>query len=129
MSSALELHDSRVSDIDEADGIVRVFFSHAYIHKSSGAAGKSAGTGWSQEAVLTLFDVASYPERPPLPNTVHEGVLEVGGIPHEVIPLPFKRKVGARLALTFVDGTRIEIIGDKPVIELKGNAIFLEDFS
>ena len=129
MASALELYDSRVSRIDEANGIVSVHFSHAYIHKSSGAPGKSAGTGWSQEAVLTLFDVGALPELPPLPNTIAEGFLEVGGIRHELIPLPFKRKVGARLVLVFVDGAQIEIVGDMPVIELKGSAIFLEDFS
>ena len=129
MASALELYDSRVSRIDEADGIVSVHFSHAYIHKSSGAPGKSAGTGWSQEAVLTLFEVGALPELPPLPNTIAEGFLEVGGIRHELIPLPFKRKVGARLVLVFVDGAQIEIVGDMPVIELKGSAIFLEDFS
>ena len=129
MTSALELYDSRISRIDEADGIVSVHFSHAYIHKSSGAPGKSAGTGWSQEAVLTLFDVSAIPELPPLPNTIAEGFLEVGGIRHELIPLPFKRKVAARLVLVFVDGAQIEIVGDKPIIELKGNAIFLEDFS
>ncbi|HWS03434.1 MAG TPA: hypothetical protein VN448_08570 [Gammaproteobacteria bacterium] len=129
MASALELYDSRVSRIDEANGIVSVHFSHAYIHKSSGAPGKSAGTGWSQEAVLTLFEVGALPELPPLPNTIAEGFLEVGGIRHELIPLPFKRKVGARLVLVFVDGAQIEIVGDMPVIELKGSAIFLEDFS
>ncbi|MBI5041441.1 MAG: hypothetical protein HZB57_09700 [Gammaproteobacteria bacterium] len=100
MASALELYDSRISRIDEADGIVSVHFSHAYIHKSSGA-----------------------------PNTIAEGFLEVGGIRHELIPLPFKRKVAARLVLVFVDGAQIEIVGNMPVIELKGNAIFLEDFS
>ena len=129
MTSALELYDSRISRIDEADGIVSVHFSHAYIHKSAGAPGKSAGTGWSQEAVLTLFDVSALPELPPLPNTIAEGFLEVGGIRHELIPLPFKRKVAARLMLVFVDGAQIEIDGNMPVIELKGSAIFLEDFS
>lgn len=129
MTSALELYDSRVSRIDETDGIVSVHFSHAYIHKSSGAPGKRAGTGWSQEAVLMLFDVSALPELPPLPNTIAEGFLEVGGIRHELIPLPFRRKVGGRLVLVFVGGAQIEIVGDKPVIELKGSATFLEDFS
>jgi len=57
-----------------------------------------------------------------------EGFLEVGSIKHELIPLPFRRKVGARLSLTFVDGGEFEIAGDKPYIELHGVPIYLEDF-
>ena len=127
MASALELYDSRIDRIEASGDIVRVHFSHAYIHKSPGTPGKSTGTGWSQEAVLTLFD-ADAGRLPPLPNTVSEGYLEVGGIRHELIPLPFKRKVAARLNLVFVDGAQLEIVGDKPVLELQGHAIFLEDF-
>ena len=66
---------------------------------------------------------------PRLPNTISEGFLEVGGIRHEVIPLPFRRKVGARLILVFVDGTGIELIGKRPFLELLGAPIYLEDFS
>jgi len=54
--------------------------------------------------------------------------LEVGGIQHQLIPLPFKRKVGARLALSFVDGTWLELIGNKPLLELYGTPIYLEEF-
>ena len=65
---------------------------------------------------------------PRLPNTISEGFLEVGGIQHQVLPLPFRRKVGARLSLVFVDGTELEIVGNKPFVELQGAPIFLEDF-
>jgi hypothetical protein len=63
-----------------------------------------------------------------LPQTISEGFLEIGGIRHEVIPLPFKRKVGARLNLAFVDGTGVELVGTRPVLELLGAPIYLEDF-
>jgi hypothetical protein len=78
---------------------------------------------------LVLLDATASGPLPTLPNAISEGFLEVGGIRHELIPLPFKRKVGARLYLLFVDGTQIEIIGTKPAIELLGKAIYLEDFS
>ena len=55
--------------------------------------------------------------------------LEVGGIRHEMIPLPFQRKVDARLYLVFAGGTQVAIIGKKPFIELLGTPIYLEDFS
>ncbi len=128
MRSALELYDSRVNHVDLADGVASVHFSHAYIHKSAGTPGKDRGTGWSQEAWLILSEVESLGLLPPLPNMISEGYLEVGGIRHQLIPLPFRRKVGARLALVFVDGTELEIIGNKPFIELGGTPIFLEEF-
>jgi len=129
MSSALELHDSRVSHIELAEGVATIYFSHAYVHKSKGKPGRDPGTGWSQEAELVLLEAAVSGPLPPLPNTIAEGFLEVGGIRHEPIPLPFKRKVKARLYLLFVDGTETEIVGNKPVIELLGTPIYLEDFS
>jgi len=129
MSSSLEIRDSRVSQIELLDGIATIYFSHAYIHKSKGKAGKDPGTGWSQEAQLVLLEATALGPLPALPNAISEGFLEVGGIRHELIPLPFRRKVGARLSLLFVDGAQMEIIGKRPAIELLGKAIYLEDFS
>lgn len=128
LSSGLELHDSRVSQIELFDGVATIYFSHAYIHKSKGTPGRDRGTGWSREARLVLSDVRAPERSPSLPNTISEGFLEVGGIRHEIILLPFKRKVGARLYLVFVDGPDLEIIGDRPFIELLGTPIYLEDF-
>jgi hypothetical protein len=128
LRSGLELHDSRVSQIDLSDGVATIYFSHAYIHKSKGTPGRDRGTGWSQEARLVLLEVETPGLLPLLPNTISEGFLEVGGIRHEVIPLPFKRKVGAKLHLEFIDGVQIEIIGERPFIELLGTPIYLEDF-
>jgi hypothetical protein len=117
-----------VSQIELADGIASVHFSHAYIHKSAGTPGRDRGTGWSQEARLILSGVKSIGSMPPVPNMISEGFLEVGGIKHQLIPLPFRRKVGARLSLVFVDGTELEIVGNKPFIELCGAPIHLEEF-
>jgi len=124
VKSGLELYDSRVSRIEIADGLAVVYFSHGYIRKP----GRGGGTGWSQELRL-IFSAATISEPlAPLPNTIADGYLEVGGIRHEIIPLPFRRKVGARLYLAFFDGTRIEIAGEKPFVELLGTPIFLEAF-
>lgn len=127
MRSGLELHDSRVSQIDLSDGVATIYFSHAYIHKSKGTPGRDRGTGWSQEARLVLSEAETPGLLPLLPNTISEGFLEVGGIRHELIPLPFKRKVGAKLYLAFIDGVQIEIIGERPFIELLGTPIYLQD--
>ena len=129
MRNSLELADSRISGVGLSDGIATVHFSHGYIHKSAGSPGKDRGTGWSQEAQLVLSEVATLGSMPSLPNTIAEGFLEVGGIRHDLIPLPFKRRVGARLHLVFVDGGHLEFAGMKPYVELLGMPIYLEDFS
>jgi len=128
MRNGLELHDSRVSHIEWVSGDAVIHFSHAYIHKSKGSPGKDPGTGWSQEAQLVMQGASSEVSLPALPNTISEGYLEVGGIKHELIPLPFKRRVRAKLNLIFVDGSHMEIVGDKPFVELFGMPIYLEDF-
>ncbi|MCC6208369.1 MAG: hypothetical protein IT488_09480 [Gammaproteobacteria bacterium] len=112
-----------MSRIARMDGAVYVRFSHACIHKS----GRNGGARWSQEAVLVLEDASLLDAMPLLPASITDGFLEVGGIRHEIIPLPFKRKVGARLFLMFTDGARIEIAGNRPHIELLGNKIYLDD--
>ena len=130
MSSGLELYDSRVSRIEILEGMAIVCFAHAYIHKSKGKPGRDGGTGWSQEARLVLSEVNDQqPLQLSLPNTIAEGYLEVGGIRHEILPLPFKRKVDAALFLAFVDGGELLLAGSRPFIELLGPPIFLEDYS
>ncbi len=129
MSNGLELHDSRVSRIEWVDGMALIHFSLAFIHKSQGKPGGDPGTVWSQEAELFLWEASASGALPALPNTISEGFLEVGGIRHELIPLPFKRKVAARLYLQFADGADIEIVGKQPFVELLGTPIYLEDFS
>ena len=65
---------------------------------------------------------------PALPNTISEGQLEIGGIRHELIPLPFSRRGKATVSLVFADGTHFEVSGDRPVVEVIGAAKFLENF-
>ncbi len=129
MSSALELFGSRVGHIALAQGRATVFFSVAYFYRSKGTPGKDPGSGWTQEAELVIDDATLSGALPSLPNTITEGVLEVGGIKHDLIPVPFRRKVPAVLSLKFEDGSAIEISGTRPFLELLGQPIPLEDFS
>jgi hypothetical protein len=127
MSDALELNASRVSHIEWLAGVVRIRFSQACIHKSTGRPGRDPAKTWSQEAELVMLEAATSGPLPSLPNTVVEGFLEVGGIRHELIPLPFRRKVDARLYLKFTDGAVAEITGKRPFIELAGTPMLLGD--
>ena len=127
MKAALELYDSRVSEIAFSGSVAIVHFSHAYIHRSAGTPGQDAGTGWSQEAQLVLSEARHLGTSPGMPNTIADGYLEVGGIRHELIPLPFRRKGRAVLVLVFADGSQFEIQGEQPFIELGGDAKLVED--
>ena len=119
--------DSRIDQVSTSGADAFVHFSHAYIHKSSGRPGRDPGTGWSQEALLVIFNATIVPPGPSLPNTISDGFLAVGGIKHTLLPLPFKRKVDVQLALVFTDGTRLDITGHGAVVELLGKGIFLEE--
>lgn len=125
LSRGLELHESRVSEIHFLDGVATIHFSHACIHDAKGTPGRDRSLGWSQAAQLVLSNVQSPGPLPRLPNTVAEGFLEVGGLRHEVLPLPFKRKVGAKLYLAFMDGAEIELIGTRPYVEMIGKPFHL----
>ena len=128
LKAALELHDSRLDQIALVDGAAIIHFPHAYIHKSRGTPGKDPGTGWSQEVQLILASASYAGTLPTLPNTISEGYLEVGGIRHELVPLPFSRRGKATLALVFTDGTQFEVSGERPFVELIGAAKFLENY-
>ncbi len=129
MRSGLELHDSRVSHIELLNGDAMIYFSHAYIHKSNGTPGRDRGTGWSQEARLVLSEVRCDLAIPKVPNTIAEGTLEVGGIKHEIIPLPFKRRVPATLWMVFINGEKFELAAQRSFVELLSAPIYLEELS
>src|SRR4051794_2481461 len=109
MSSAMELYNSRVTQITLAADRVSIYFSVVYVHKSKGRPGRDAGSVWTQEAELTMDNAVLSTPSPLLPNTIAEGFLEVGGVKHELLPLPFKRRTEAKLCMRFTDDTEFEI--------------------
>jgi hypothetical protein len=123
----MELHESRISDIRVVDGRVWIHFSVAYIRKTKGRPMGETDSIWGQEAELVVDDAVMSSPLPALPNTIAEGFLEVGGVKHEMIPLPFKRRAGAILCLTFADGSELEVAGMRPILELYGQPIALGD--
>jgi hypothetical protein len=67
---------------------VVVEFSPAYVHKSHGKPGIDAGTGWVQNARLTLTGATVSGDRPSLPGALWDGSLLVGGSEHDnVVPI------------------------------------------
>jgi len=76
---------------------------------------------------LVLEEAVDVAPLPTLPATISDGHLEVGGIRHALIPLPFKRRGKANLSLVLENGEELQIIGERPLLELLGPATFLEN--
>jgi hypothetical protein len=125
MGSVLQLYDSRVGAIRVDDFAVRVRFSLAYIARS--AQRRRGGGGlWTQEAEMIFPGGAVGMPLPPLPNTIADGFVEVGGVQHDTIRLPFKCRGRGALWLKFVDASTLSVSGLAPGIELLGNAVRVE---
>src|SRR4051794_26044842 len=73
VNTAIEIHDSRVTEIACRDGAVIVHFRPAYLHKSEGRPAFDAGTGWVQEARLIFADAAASGDYPKWPCDVMDG--------------------------------------------------------
>jgi len=129
MHPGLDLYDSRIDHIRTDSGTARVFFSLAYIHRSRIHRGRDSGSFLCQEAELVVHDASISGAICRFPNTVEEGVLEIGGVRYDgVIPLPFKRRGAVTIQLRFVDGSVLEVAGTRPAIELLGRPIHLEGY-
>lgn len=126
MGSELELYEARVSYFRFVGAVAEIHFSYACIYKTQGLGRRDTGRGWSQEAVLLLQQAEAVEPLPPLPNIVMDGYLEVDGVRHELIPLPFERSSSAQLHLEFSDGTALEVRGVGPMIKLLGDKVFFK---
>ena len=90
MNSALELHDSNISEIRQQGNDVLVLFSHAYIHKSTGRPGWDAGSGWSQAIELVVINSMLPPTLPDNLSDLRGGHLKVNDeLFAGLIPMPF----------------------------------------
>jgi hypothetical protein len=99
MNCSLELHDSRVSSVQSADGVVTINFKAAYLHRSDGAPGSDEGMGWVQSGYLE-FASAKLTGGPDIgEGWIVDGSLKVDGVGDLcLLPVPFD--VGADRKLT-----------------------------
>src|SRR5258708_8831641 len=129
MNSTIEIHDSRVAEIGERDGMVVVHFKPAYLHKSEGRPAFDSGTGWSQEARLIFSEASVSGDFPDWPCDIMDGEIVVGGERHNnLIPVPLEAAKPIELCLICycVHSVRITSRGVK--LELVGEPRYDEEF-
>jgi hypothetical protein len=129
MNRALELFESRVDRLSVEAGVVRVHFSHGYVHQSRGKPGSDPGTAWSQELALVLHGAHVKNDGVRLPDDIVGGWLEAGGERYELVPLPFRRPGAATVHLELRRGAVLDVVGRSASVEALDAPIFLEELS
>ena len=119
MNEGIELHDSELAAVEFRDGSVLISLSPAYIHRD--------GSGWLQDATVTIRGATSTPSIADLPAPIWQGSLRIGDTCHSnLIPLTGTFEGLVRLSITLVRGDAFTIEGDHASIELHGQPRFLE---
>ena len=129
MNSVVELHDSEVSAVAREGESVVVRFASVYVHRSGGEPGRDAGTGWVQPAELIIGGGSVEGAYPGFPCPVADGTFECDGtVLDNALPLPCERTGRVRLELTFTTESALTITGESAVLNLLGEARYVEDF-
>ena len=122
---AIELHDSRVASCARDGDELRIALS-AVVHVSIGEHGVAAGTVWSQDVELRIFDarVESLPEAA---LWITEGTIEIGGVLLDSLAMPLKLAGAVRVVLEGAEG-RLLASGSRIELEERGERTFVERF-
>lgn len=129
MNVALEFHDSNVGAILGADGSLRVLFSRAYTHHSTGRPGFDAGSGYLQPAELVLSQAVLSGPAAGCVGRVSDGELVVDGQPMSLVPLPFTASGNVTLSLTFTSGASISVSAASVSSWATGEGEFIETYA
>ncbi len=119
MDQIVEFHDSRISGVEIQGDRLRIHFSHAYVYMS--------GSGWSQEATLTVRGGALIEEPSSYPATVSEGELRTPSMwYYDLLEVPFSSQGKCELKLLLISGENLSVTGSDPEMVLHGEKEFIE---
>ena len=128
MNAALEFHDSEVALVAGADHTLKIQFSAAYIHRSSGRPGIDAGAGYIQPAEL-VFSAASWSElSDDYAGDLSSGLLLINGTGYSLVPLPFSAVGQISAELVFVSGAVLSISASSIRCQHTGEPRFVENY-
>lgn len=129
MNTAIEIHDSKVTEITNRCGTVIVHFQPAYLHRSEGRPGFDPGTGWVHEARLIFSGATIEGDFPNWPCDLIDGELFFGIERHRNSnPVPFETEILTELRLVCAVNHTITITGQAARLELLGEPKYVEEF-
>jgi hypothetical protein len=125
----IELHDSKVQEIRIEKKDLVLIFNEAYIHQSEGRPGRDKGTGWIQKIELRFFKASLDGKVGGLPESISEGLFEIGNKQSDGIPIPFDSKECVRLTIVFQTNNEVQIFGERMELKEVGQAEYVEEFT
>jgi hypothetical protein len=129
VNAALQFHDSDVKIINSSADVLRVTFSGAYVHRSTGRPGIDAGSGYIQPAELA-FSRAEWSVLPPgCIDAISDGELVVNGKSMSLVPLPFYASGEISVRLTFVSGASFFAKAESVSCKSLGDGRFVETYA
>ena len=129
MNVALEYHDSEVRRVESTADSLTVFFSAAYVHRSTGRPAIDAGSGYAQ-SVEMLFSGAAW--RGPLPECVGRlaaGQVVANGVARSLIDLPHASTGPVAAEFQFANGALLSVTASALVCRFIGEPRFIESFA
>jgi len=123
MKSAIELHDSMCLAIELGSRGNGTVILDAYVHRTEGEPGISAGDGGLQRVRISLEMMAIAGEVGSLPTLIYEGSLALDNTNlNNLVPLPLQIGGSATLSLMLADDARlISVSGRNVSVEPEGD--------
>src|ERR1700690_810720 len=100
MNRAIEIHDSVLDSLCMEESQAVLCFSHVYIHQTEGKPGVDAGTGWSQQAIIRIYNAVIGSSFTEWPRDLQDGYLKLNGeVSDNMIPIPLDHEGHIELRL------------------------------
>ncbi|MFA5193095.1 MAG: hypothetical protein WC740_20490 [Verrucomicrobiia bacterium] len=129
MNTEIELHDSTLAAVGFSRAEAVLSLRPAYIHRSSGRPGIDHGTGWVQDATITIFNASATELPVRLPADVSEGGLCVADkLYQNILPVLDSTGEAVVVELLLVTAEKLSIRGNGIRIRFSGAAKYVEDF-
>lgn len=130
MNQAIELHDSRVTEVVRAGDAVTVRLAPAYLHRSEGKPGWDRGTGWVQSWELVFSGATVVHPLGELPQELDHGWLWLGDQRFDdLLPLPLDHTGKLRFSGITLGGEQLLVVADSVSAGATDNARYVEDFA
>jgi hypothetical protein len=128
MNVALEFHDSEVSAVQPQGEDLSISFSAAYVHRSEGAPGVDAGSGYAQALEILLQRATWSGELRACLGRLSGGHLCSDGQRLPLVPLPYESAGPISVELVFQNGDSLTATAERAVIRFTGEPRFVESF-